>query len=313
MRGPGAANAATSPARGRASPGARRRRWASSASRSMPACGRRRCISRAPRRRSSTCSQARASPCSGRARATRSATRCAPGDCLVHLALDSAHTLQAGPDGLDVLAFGQRTFANGITWLPRAGVAWLGETWAPVGAEEDHPWTREAAAGPPEVSELSPRPSSIVHIADLESCRARRCDGRTARPLSGARGGLRAHRASVTPRSSPASSTPRPTATLPRRRSSSSSRVTATSCSWGSERGRQSIRFAPAPSSRARRARASRTRSEAASDGMTLLDVRNPRSREVCYYPRSGKVFFIGPRPHHARWASSWTTGTARI
>ena len=90
------------------------------------------------------------------------------GDCLVHLALDSAHTLQAGPDGLDVLAFGQRTFANGITWLPRAGVAWLGETWAPVGAEEDHPWTREAAAGPPEVAELSPRPSSIVSVDEAE-------------------------------------------------------------------------------------------------------------------------------------------------
>ncbi len=90
------------------------------------------------------------------------------GDCLVHLALENAHTLQAGPDGLDVLAFGQRTFANGITWLPRAGVAWLGETWAPVGAEDDHPWTREAAAGPPEVGEPSPRPSNIVHVPDLE-------------------------------------------------------------------------------------------------------------------------------------------------
>jgi uncharacterized cupin superfamily protein len=90
------------------------------------------------------------------------------GDCLVHLALDACHTLQAGPDGLDVLAFGQRTYANGITWLPRAGVAWLGETWAPVGAEEDHPWTREAAAGPPEVTELSPRPGTIVNVADLE-------------------------------------------------------------------------------------------------------------------------------------------------
>jgi uncharacterized cupin superfamily protein len=90
------------------------------------------------------------------------------GDCLVHRALEDAHTLQAGPDGLDVLAFGQRTFANGITWLPRAGVAWLGETWAPVGAEADHPWTREAAAGAPEVAELSPRPSTIVNVADLE-------------------------------------------------------------------------------------------------------------------------------------------------
>jgi uncharacterized cupin superfamily protein len=90
------------------------------------------------------------------------------GDCLVHLALENAHTLRAGPEGLDVLAFGQRTHAAGITWLPRAGVAWLGETWAPVGAEEDHPWTREAAAGPPEVGELSARPSTIVHVPDLE-------------------------------------------------------------------------------------------------------------------------------------------------
>jgi uncharacterized cupin superfamily protein len=91
------------------------------------------------------------------------------GDCLVHLALDNAHTLHAGPEGLDVLAFGQRTYAPGITWLPRAGVAWLGETWAPVGADEDHPWTREAAAGPPEVGELSPRPANIVNVRDLEA------------------------------------------------------------------------------------------------------------------------------------------------
>ena len=90
------------------------------------------------------------------------------GDCLVHLALDNAHTLRAGPDGLDVIAFGQRGLAPGITWLPRAGVAWLGETWAPVGAEEDHPWTREAAAGAPEIAELSPRPATIVNVADVE-------------------------------------------------------------------------------------------------------------------------------------------------
>ena len=90
------------------------------------------------------------------------------GDCLVHLALDNAHTLHAGPDGLDVIAFGQRVFAPGITWLPRAGVAWLGETWAPVGAEEDHPWTREAAAGAPEIAEPSPRPTTIVNVADVE-------------------------------------------------------------------------------------------------------------------------------------------------
>ena len=91
------------------------------------------------------------------------------GDCLVHLALENAHTLRAGPDGLDVLAFGHRSYAPGVTWLPRAGVAWLGDTWAPVGAEDDHPWAREAAAGPPEVGELSPRPPNIVNVADMEA------------------------------------------------------------------------------------------------------------------------------------------------
>jgi uncharacterized cupin superfamily protein len=91
-----------------------------------------------------------------------------PGDCLVHLALENAHTLEAGDDGLDVLAFGQRALA-GATWLPRAGVAWLGETWALVGAEEHHPWTREAAAGPPEYEPAAERPASIVNVDDLEA------------------------------------------------------------------------------------------------------------------------------------------------
>ena len=89
------------------------------------------------------------------------------GDCLVHLALENAHTLHAGPDGLDVLAFGQRHYAAN-TLLPNAGVSWLGPTWVLAGAEEDHPWTREAAVGPPEVAELSPRPGNIVNVNDLE-------------------------------------------------------------------------------------------------------------------------------------------------
>jgi uncharacterized cupin superfamily protein len=114
------------------------------------------------------------------------------GDCLVHLALENAHTLQAGPEGLDVLAFGHRSYAPGVTWLPRAGVAWLGETWAPVGAEEDHPWTREAAAGPPEVTQLSPRPASVVNVEDLEAGEHEsETLGRRARHLTREAGALR--------------------------------------------------------------------------------------------------------------------------
>ena len=90
-----------------------------------------------------------------------------PGDCLVHLALVHAHTLLAGPDGLDVLAFGERTYAAN-TLLPRAGVSWLGPTWVLEGAPEDHPWKREERAGPPEVGALAERPSRIVNVQDVE-------------------------------------------------------------------------------------------------------------------------------------------------
>jgi uncharacterized cupin superfamily protein len=89
-----------------------------------------------------------------------------PGDCLVHRALEHAHTLQGGPDGIDVLVFGQRSYAAN-TLLPRAGVSWLGSTWVLQGAAEDHPWAREAAVGAPEIGELLPRPERIVNVADV--------------------------------------------------------------------------------------------------------------------------------------------------
>jgi uncharacterized cupin superfamily protein len=90
-----------------------------------------------------------------------------PGDCLVHLALVHAHTLQAGSEGLEVLAFGERTYAAN-TLLPRAGVSWLGPTWVLEGAPEDHPWKREAAAGPPAVAGPGERPARTVNIGDVE-------------------------------------------------------------------------------------------------------------------------------------------------
>lgn len=89
------------------------------------------------------------------------------GDCLVHLALVHAHTLQAGADGLDVLAFGQRHYARN-TLLPRAGVSWLGPTWVLQGDPSDHPWKREAAAGPPEIGDLGERPAHVVNVDEVE-------------------------------------------------------------------------------------------------------------------------------------------------
>ena len=91
-----------------------------------------------------------------------------PGDCLVHLACEYAHTIGAGDDGLVVLAFGQRSYpAN--TLLPRAGVSWLGPTWVLQGAPEDHPWRREAAVGPPTWEALAERPPRIVNVDAVPS------------------------------------------------------------------------------------------------------------------------------------------------
>jgi uncharacterized cupin superfamily protein len=214
------------------------------------------------------------------------------GDCLVHVALDSAHTLQAGPDGLDVLAFGQRTFANGITWLPRAGVAWLGETWAPVGAEEDHPWTREAAAGPPEVSELSPRPSSIVHIPELEAVER---DGATVgrrvrypgREAGSVRTGIR--HAEVFPGKLNAP----PHCHVAEEEIFVVLEGDGHLLLWEGDGVAEhpvrsgSVVARPAGTGVAHAFRGG-------EDGMTLLMYGTRDPREVCYYPRSGKVFFIG-------------------
>jgi uncharacterized cupin superfamily protein len=90
--------------------------------------------------------------------------RIGPGDCLVHPIEEQAHTLRAGTEGLDVLAFGTRVPAGG-TLLPRAGVVWHWPGWveAPGGT---HPYEREADAGPPPLPAVpSKRPSRIVAAA----------------------------------------------------------------------------------------------------------------------------------------------------
>jgi uncharacterized cupin superfamily protein len=87
------------------------------------------------------------------------------GDCIVHR-VGETHALRAGDDGLDVLAFGERGETE-AAHLPRAGVSWLGGSWVEAGGGE-HPWEREAAAGEPEVAGVGPRPGSVVHVDDVE-------------------------------------------------------------------------------------------------------------------------------------------------
>jgi uncharacterized cupin superfamily protein len=88
-----------------------------------------------------------------------------PGDCIVHRVRE-LHSLRAGDEGLDVLAFGTRGQTE-AAHLPRAGVSWLGGSWIEAGVGAT-PWEREAAVGEPDVPEVGSRPDSVVHVDEVE-------------------------------------------------------------------------------------------------------------------------------------------------
>jgi uncharacterized cupin superfamily protein len=86
------------------------------------------------------------------------------GDCLVHLAGAEAHSVVAGPDGIDYLAFGTRAQAE-YAFFPRLKAGRVGMLWA--GMIETHQWQQELALGDPELPQPSPRPKTIVNIDEV--------------------------------------------------------------------------------------------------------------------------------------------------
>jgi uncharacterized cupin superfamily protein len=88
-----------------------------------------------------------------------------PRDCIVHRADEHEHTFIAGPDGLEYLVFGTR-HPTEIGWLPRSRAVRLGWPW--VEGRDDDPWDVEALADPLAHPEPSPRPANIVSVDDVE-------------------------------------------------------------------------------------------------------------------------------------------------
>ena len=105
-----------------------------------------------------------------------SAAAVGAGDTIVHRENGEPHTLRAGTDGLDVLAFGTRV-SLGICHLPRAGMAWAGPT-VLAAPGFINLWEKDVAAGPLEMPEPGPRPANVVA---LESVATRRIDKGTSR------------------------------------------------------------------------------------------------------------------------------------
>jgi uncharacterized cupin superfamily protein len=214
------------------------------------------------------------------------------GDTIVHRVAWETHTLVAGADGLDVLAFGERTNAT-ASYLPRAGVVRMGVTVEVT--PEPHPWDREAAAGELELPEPSPRPSNIVNLDDVEG----EYDGR-AKTLARVAGAERTGLNWVSLRAGEDGAPPH--------------------CHSEEEEifvvldGSGSLLLSPSPQAHRvdgaakveeRPIRAGHVISRppatriahsfvAGDGGLTYLAYGTRRPNDICYYPRSNKIFFRG-------------------
>ena len=89
------------------------------------------------------------------------------GDCIVHRELAEAHTLQAGDDGLDVLAFGVSRETGTGAFLPRSQMIWARPGWVQAAGGKS-PFEREGELGPPDVPGSTERPASIVNVDEVE-------------------------------------------------------------------------------------------------------------------------------------------------
>ena len=88
-----------------------------------------------------------------------------PRDCVIHRADEHEHTFVAGPEGLELLVFGTR-HPTELGWLPRSRAIRLGWPW--VEGRDDDPWDVEATVEPLAVGDPEPRPDNIVNVDEVE-------------------------------------------------------------------------------------------------------------------------------------------------
>jgi uncharacterized cupin superfamily protein len=89
----------------------------------------------------------------------------AAGDCVVHRAGAEAHTIVAGDEALELVAFSSGS-ATRIAWLPRVNAWWIGPRWLP--SDGPNPFALEATAGELELPAPEPsRPQTIVATRDV--------------------------------------------------------------------------------------------------------------------------------------------------
>jgi uncharacterized cupin superfamily protein len=100
----------------------------------------------------------------------RGAYEIAAGDAILYPQDGPAHTLLAGDDGLDVLAFGDNLRSEAVVF-PRLGIAWAGGMI--FDRRDQHQFQVELERGEPVRAPETPdpRPKTIARVADLPSRR----------------------------------------------------------------------------------------------------------------------------------------------
>jgi uncharacterized cupin superfamily protein len=210
-----------------------------------------------------------------------------PLDCVVHRPDEMEHTFLAGPDGLEYLVFGTR-HPTELGWLPRSKAIRLGWPW--VEGRDDDPWDVEATVEPLAVGEPAPRPANIVNVDEVEH--ERFGDRITTAPLAtrerSALAGLHweklhpGHRGSV-----------------PHCHSAEEEvfvmlEGTATLELWPREGGVEETELRAGHSV----ARPAGTRIShsfrAGPDGVTMLIYGTREPNDICWYPRSQKIYWRG-------------------
>jgi uncharacterized cupin superfamily protein len=214
------------------------------------------------------------------------------GDCVVQRANELEHTFVAGPDGLDYLAYGTN-FPTELGWLPRSNAVRFGWPW--VEGRTDDPWEVEAQAPPLAYGDPAPRPANIVNLGDVERHEGKSGNWAGLASAGGAeQSGLNWKRLA-----------PGEASSVPHCHSEDEEIFVVLegggtlelwpsplAASQGGEREDVRLRaghvVARPPSSRVSHA------FRAGDGGMTLLLYGTRRPSDVCYYPRSNKLFWRG-------------------
>jgi uncharacterized cupin superfamily protein len=88
-----------------------------------------------------------------------------PLDCVIQRPDEMEHTFVAGNDGLEYLVFGTR-HPTELGWLPRSRAIRLGWPW--VEGRDDDPWDVEATVEPLAYGKPAERPANIVNVDEVE-------------------------------------------------------------------------------------------------------------------------------------------------